>query len=116
MFSTYRDIELVVDTQRMDFHKRSFPLFDPYKWLDKVSPFVYLAHYSNARYGEEFLRHIPVLPEHASDLSYGDSYQYLKYLAERNDRFHVTFEHNPKVVSKAELETCYEVVDRLLRS
>lgn len=117
MFAQYRDIQLVADVQRLDGHKRVFPGFDPFPWLNAVSSFVYLVHYSNTRYGDtQFHRHLPVLMEQSSDPNYGDAYHYLKYLAQRNDRFHVTFEHNPHLVSRQELLACYELADSVLKN
>lgn len=109
LFRQYRDIGLVVDLQRFDVHRRVFPGFDPYAYMDAVAPFVYLVHYSNVKYGPEAMdRHLPVLPEHAELPDYGDAPRYLEYLSRRNDRFHLTFEHNPARVTKEQLAECYE--------
>ncbi|WP_442600125.1 sugar phosphate isomerase/epimerase [Neobacillus sp. D3-1R] len=114
MFEKYPQLQLVIDTQRMEHNKRTFPGFDPYKWLDQIYQYVYLVHYSNVRFGEKHQRHLPVLPFHETDTNYGDSLSYLSYLSKKNDLFHVTFEHNPSVVSPEELEVCYETVQELL--
>jgi sugar phosphate isomerase/epimerase len=115
LFKTYRDIELVIDTQRIDVHKRNFFNFDPYQWLAKIADCVYLAHYSNTRYRDPFQRHLPVLKRQCLDANYGDAYQYLQFLSQKNSRFHVTFEHNPSLVTKSELHSCYEDVAELLQ-
>lgn len=116
MFQAYSEIQLVVDVQRLEVHKRAFPGFDPYKWLDAVAPYVYLVHYSNNHFeeGKWGRRHLPVLPNQIDDPEYGDAYQYLQFLAERNDRFHVTFEHNPTCVTRQQLDSCYDLVKHLI--
>ncbi|WP_026692421.1 TIM barrel protein [Peribacillus kribbensis] len=114
MFKEYPEIQLVVDTQRMEHHKRTFPGFDPFTWMDKIHPSVYLVHYSNVRFGKQKKRHIPVLPHQENDPQYGKSFTYLKYLAEKNSQFHITFEHHPELVSKDELEECYRAAEDVL--
>ncbi|MFD2442851.1 sugar phosphate isomerase/epimerase [Bacillus sp. CGMCC 1.16607] len=114
MFNKYRDLQLVIDTQRMEHHKRTFPNFDPYKWMDKIKDYVYLVHYSNVYFGENVKRHLPVLPNQSDHPEYGDSYKYLKYLSDRNSFFHVTFEHNPSLISKKELDICFSSVKELI--
>ena len=115
MFRSYPEIGLVVDVQRTAVHRRVYPEFDVYKWLDEVAPFVYLVHYSNAHFAEaKWSRHLPVLPDQIDDPEFGDAYQYLQFLAERNDRFHVTFEHNPTRVTRQQLDSCYDLVKRFL--
>ncbi|RKN85574.1 sugar phosphate isomerase/epimerase [Paenibacillus ginsengarvi] len=108
MFLRHPDIRLVVDTARVDLTHRAFHGFDPYVWLDRLAPSVYLVHYSNLRYeGDTFTHHLPVREAHDEDESCGDAYRYLQYLAQRNSEFHVTFEHNPDLVELRELETIY---------
>ncbi|MGV3488499.1 MAG: TIM barrel protein [Tuberibacillus sp.] len=117
LFTRFPELELVIDTQRIDMHKRTFQNFEPYKWLDRIANNVYLTHYSNIKYSDPFIRHLPVLKEQCEETEYGESYQYLAYLAQKNDRFHVTFEHNPTLVTPEELRQCYrEVSDLLLAS
>ncbi|MDZ5474468.1 sugar phosphate isomerase/epimerase [Bacillus sp. 31A1R] len=116
MFKEYPDIGLVIDTQRMEHNKRTFPDFNPYAWLDQIYKYVYLVHYSNVRFGEETQRHLPVLPSHEELENYGNSLSYLSYIAKKNNTFHVTFEHNPKAVSREELVDCYEVAHSVLKS
>jgi sugar phosphate isomerase/epimerase len=109
LFEEYPDIKLVVDLQRFDIHKRVFPEFDPYIYMDAVAEHVYLVHYSNVKYEHDKMdRHLPVLPAQQSDPDYGDAYGYLDYLSQRNNQFHLTFEHNPARVTKQELLLCYE--------
>ncbi|MEF3304128.1 sugar phosphate isomerase/epimerase family protein [Paenibacillus sp. GYB003] len=108
MFARHPDIRLVVDTARLDVTKRAFGGFDPYEWLDKLAPSVYLVHYSNVRYeGDTFKHHLPVREAHDEDDDCGDAYRYLRYLAERNNGFHITFEHNPELVRRDELAAIY---------
>ena len=114
LFAKFPELQLVIDTQRIDMHKRTFLNFDPYKWLARIADYVYLAHYSNISYNHPFKRHLPVLKEQCEEEEFGDSYQYLKYLAQRNDQFHVTFEHNPALVSLEELHLCYREVYEML--
>lgn len=114
LFAAYPELMLVVDTQRLDMHARAFPGFDPYKWLERIAAYVYLVHYSNIHYGEKRVRHLPVLPQHADDPSYGDAFHYLRYLAKRNGRFHLTFEHNPEAVTLEELHEVYESAAQLM--
>ncbi|WP_419887201.1 sugar phosphate isomerase/epimerase [Neobacillus niacini] len=114
MFKKYPEIGLVLDTQRMDYHKRAFPGFNPCSLIDEIHQSVYLLHYSNTYYGNKVKRHLPVLPFHQKNDFYGDSITYLKYLAKKNNSFHVTFEHNPSLVSLDELERCYTYVSELL--
>lgn len=114
-FLNHPDIQLVVDTARLDIAKRAFKGFDPYPFLDALASQVYLVHYSNVVYTEDaFKHHLPVLPEHDQDTCYGDSYQYLKFLAERNSFFHVTFEHDHTLISKEQLHNEYRRVAGLL--
>ena len=115
MFRSYPEIGLVVDVRRTEVHRRAFPKFDLYKWLDEVAPFVYLVHYSNTHFADgKWTRHLPVLPNQIDDPEYGDAYQYLQFLAERNDRFHVTFEHNPTRATRQQLDSCYDLVKHLI--
>ncbi|MFC7679670.1 sugar phosphate isomerase/epimerase [Paenibacillus sp. GCM10028914] len=114
-FLQHPDIQLVIDTARLDITKRAFSNFDPYRFLDALSQQVYLVHYSNVLYtGNAFTHHLPVQPEHDEDTNYGDSYSYLKYLSERNHTFHVTFEHNHRLIPKDQLVEEYSRVARLL--
>ncbi|MFP7298942.1 sugar phosphate isomerase/epimerase [Neobacillus niacini] len=106
MFKKYPEIGVVLDTQRLDYHKRAFPGFNPYSLIDEIHPSVYLVHYSNTYYGNVMKRHLPVLPFHQENELYGDSISYLKYLAQKNKAFHLTFEHNPGLVTREELEQC----------
>lgn len=114
MFKKYPEIGVVLDTQRMDYHKRAFPGFDPYSLIDEIHESVYLLHYSNTYYGNDIKRHIPVLPFHRENQLYGDSITYLEYLAQKNNSFYITFEHNPSLVTIEELEQCYTYVAELL--
>lgn len=108
MFLRHPDVRLVVDTARLDITKRAFRGFDPYVWLDRLAPSVYLVHYSNVRYGDgTFTHHLPVREVHDGDDRHGDAYSYLAYLAERNSSFHLTFEHNPDLVEPDELAAIY---------
>ncbi|WP_164821550.1 TIM barrel protein [Paenibacillus koleovorans] len=114
-FEEFPGIGMVLDFQRLDVHKRTFPGFEPEAFIEAVADRVYLAHYSNTRYEEGRLdRHLPVLPEQQDDPTYGDAYTYLKLLAQRNDKFHVLLEHNPAKVTRDELERCYESVAAVL--
>ncbi|GIP39563.1 hypothetical protein J31TS4_28430 [Paenibacillus sp. J31TS4] len=116
LFKRYPEIGLVIDTQRMSVHTRVFPDFDPYAWMDAIAPSVYLVHYSNIQVVPDgtYRRHLPVLPHQADDPAYGDAERYLAYLAARNDRFHVTLEHNPELAGREELEELYRAVGGLL--
>jgi len=108
MFRAYPEIGLVVDTARLDVNRRAFDGFDPYAWLDKLAPSVYLVHYGHVRYdGDSFTHHLPVQGAHDGDESYGDALEYLRFLARRNDAFHITFEHDPERVSREELRAIY---------
>ncbi|WP_245640175.1 sugar phosphate isomerase/epimerase family protein [Paenibacillus dakarensis] len=114
-FLNHPDIQLVVDTARLDIAKRAFKGFDPYRFLGRLASQVYLVHYSNVVYeGNAFKHHLPVLPEQDEDERYGDSYAYLKYLAERNQDFHVTFEHDHRLIRKDQLHDEYRRVAELL--
>lgn len=109
------DIRLVIDTARLDIARRAFEGFDPYNFMETLASQVYLVHYSNVVYSDDtFKHHLPVLPEHDEDESYGDSHQYLEYLSERNQEFHLTFEHNHELISKDQLFEEYERTARLL--
>lgn len=109
LFEEFPDIKLVLDLQRLDIHKRVFPAFDPYAFMNAAAKYVYLIHYSNVKYEPDKMdRHLPVLPGQLSDPEYGDASGYLDFLSQRNDTFHVTFEHNPARVSKQELALCYD--------
>jgi 16S rRNA G527 N7-methylase RsmG len=59
-------------------------------------------------------RHLPVLSNQTDDPDYGDAYKYLEFLSKRNDRFHLTFEHNPSRVTRSELEECYSSAAALM--
>lgn len=108
MFLKHPEIRLVADTARLDITKRAFHGFDPYGWIDRLAGCVYLVHYSNVRYDERtFTHHLPVREAHDGDDGYGDAFQYLAYLAERNATFHLTFEHNPDLVEPKELSAIY---------
>lgn len=114
-FLNHPDIQLVVDTARLDIAKRAFTGFDPYSFLDALASQVYLVHYSNVFYtADAFKHHLPVLPEYDENIQYGDSYLYLKFLAERNSSFHVTFEHDHTLISKDELHNEYRRVAEVL--
>ncbi|MFN0226330.1 TIM barrel protein [Paenibacillus sp. KR2-11] len=108
MFHKYPEIELVVDTARLDIASRISAGFDPYGWLDAAASSVYLVHYSNVQYAEDrFYNHQPVLSSQDEDPGYGDAAAYLAYLAARNSRFHVTFEHQAASLSPQELRELY---------
>ncbi|WP_426450965.1 sugar phosphate isomerase/epimerase [Paenibacillus sp. S-38] len=110
MFQTYREIELAVDTARLDIATRLSASFDAVGWLDAVAPSVYLVHYSNVRYAEDrFFNHQPVQTWHNHHPDYGRAGAYLKRLAARSDRFHVTFEHQADLFSREELLELYEL-------
>lgn len=109
------DIKLVIDTARLDIAKRAFQGFDPFQFLDTLGSQVYLVHYSNVVYSEDsFKHHLPVLPEHDEDTSYGDSFRYLEFLSMRNKEFHVTFEHNHELISKNQLHDVHSRAASLL--
>ncbi|AEI39120.1 sugar phosphate isomerase/epimerase family protein [Paenibacillus mucilaginosus] len=109
MFRDYREIDLVVDTARLDVAARIADSFDPYQWLDEVAPSVYLVHYSNVRYaGDRFFNHQPVQPWQDGHSDYGDAQAYLQHLAAHNSRFHVTFEHQAGSLSREELLSLYK--------
>ncbi|OME89667.1 sugar phosphate isomerase/epimerase [Paenibacillus sp. FSL W8-0187] len=107
-FHAYPEIGFVLDTARLDITRRAFHGFDPYHFLDRMASQVYLVHYSNVFYDEDkFTHHLPVLPEQDHDVNYGDAYAYLRYLAERNSRFHVTFEHKASLITQQQLHQIY---------
>ena len=63
-----------------------------------------MVHYSNVLYEKDkFTHHLPVLPEHDHDPNYGEACAYLQYVAARNSRFHVTFEHNASLITRQQL-------------
>ncbi|KOR90109.1 xylose isomerase [Paenibacillus solani] len=108
-FCAYPEIGFVLDTARLDITHRAFHGFDPYHFLDQIAPSVYLVHYSNVYYEEEkFTHHLPVLPEQDHDGRYGDASAYLRYLAAKNSRFHITFEHNASLVTREQLIQLYD--------
>ncbi|MBS4171760.1 sugar phosphate isomerase/epimerase [Bacillus sp. FJAT-49736] len=109
MFEKYKEIQLVIDTQRLDVHKRAFPGFDPYSFLVKAAPYVYLVHHSTTIYGENPKRHVPVVPGSIHNPNYGDAHLYLEFLSKYNQTFHIHFEHNPNLVTKEQLKECYEL-------
>jgi hypothetical protein len=49
-----------------------------------------------------------VLPEHDHDPNYGEACAYLQYVATRNSRFHVTFEHNASLITRQQLLQIYD--------
>ncbi|PYI57136.1 sugar phosphate isomerase/epimerase family protein [Paenibacillus flagellatus] len=108
MFDRHPEIGFVVDTARLDVTRRAFDGFDPYEWLDRLAPSVYLVHYSNVRYEDDtFVHHWPVRASHDGDGRFGEAFSYLRHLAERNDAFHVTFEHKHEWVEREELFAIY---------
>ncbi len=116
MFREHPEIELVVDTCRLDISAKAFGNVEPIRWLEAVAPYVYLVHYSNVQYeADRFIHHLPVLPEHDHDDRFGDAYAYLACLAQRNERFHVTFEHNAKLIDRNRLLDLYARTERLLK-
>lgn len=110
----YKDIQIVIDTQRLDVHKRAFPGFDPYPFLRKAAPYVYLVHHSTTLYSEHSKRHVPVIRESIDDPQYGDAHQYLVYLSKYNQTFHLHFEHNPTLVTEDQLKECYELARQVM--
>ncbi|SCW60938.1 Sugar phosphate isomerase/epimerase [Paenibacillus tianmuensis] len=117
MFREHPEIGLVVDTSRLDVSARAFHTVEPMRWLEDIAPYVYLVHYSNVRYEEDrFIHHLPVLPEHDEDDRFGDAYTYLAYLAQRNERFHVTFEHHASLIDRDLLLELYARTERLFKS
>lgn len=116
MFREHPEIGLVVDTSRLDISARAFHHVEPMRWLEAAAPYVYLVHYSNVRYEpDRFIHHLPVLPEHDDDNRFGDAYAYLACLAQRNDRFHVTFEHHASLIDRHRLLELYARTERLLK-
>nr|WP_275984099.1 TIM barrel protein [Paenibacillus hamazuiensis] len=114
LFGRYPDVGLVADLQRLDVHRRVFPEFDPYRWLEQTLPHLYVVHHSNTRFEDgKWHRHLPVLPEHDAAPDYGDAFAYMRFIAESRPEVHVTFEHNPALVSREELQRCYESVHAL---
>ncbi|WP_456287831.1 sugar phosphate isomerase/epimerase [Paenibacillus sp. AK002] len=108
-FHAYPDIGFVLDTARLDIARRAFQGFDPYPFLDRMASRIYLGHYSNVLYeNDKFTHHLPVLPEHDHDAEYGEAYAYLQYVAARNSRFHVTFEHNASLITRQQLQQIYD--------
>ncbi|ACX66551.1 sugar phosphate isomerase/epimerase family protein [Paenibacillus sp. Y412MC10] len=108
-FYAYPDIGFVLDTARLDIARRAFQGFDPYPFLDRMASRIYLVHYSNVWYEKDkFTHHLPVLPEHDHDSNYGEAYAYLQYVAARNSRFHVTFEHNASLITRQQLQQIYD--------
>ncbi|NEN84784.1 sugar phosphate isomerase/epimerase family protein [Paenibacillus elgii] len=117
MFREHPEIGLVVDTSRLDISAKAFHNVEPLRWLEAVAPYVYLVHYSNVRYeADRFIHHLPVLPEHDDDDRFGDAYAYLAYLAQRNERFHVTFEHKANLIDRNRLLELYARTERLLQT
>ncbi|MFU8649742.1 hypothetical protein ACNA06_20830 [Lysinibacillus sp. RSDA_15] len=111
LFFKHKELSLVVDVQRLAIHHKLHPSFDPYQWLDDISPSVYLVHYSNIYFGKEsFEEHIPVLTSQNVDNNFGDALNYIKFLNERNKKFHLTFEHRSDYVTKVELLDCYQTI------
>jgi sugar phosphate isomerase/epimerase len=111
VFHEFPDVGLVVDTARVDIAYRAFYDFEPYEWLTALASQVYLVHFSNVRYEKDhFVHHLPALPEQDDDDNFGEAFQYLKFLADKNKDFHVTFEHNSDLVSKEQLSLMYDRV------
>jgi sugar phosphate isomerase/epimerase len=116
MFQKFPEIMLVVDTGRLDLSARITEGFNPYPWLESIAPHVYLVHYSNVFYEHStFTHHLPVIPDHDHDANYGDAHAYLAFLAKRNDKFHVTFEHQAHWVSRHTLQKLYRRTAALLQ-
>ncbi|MCP1311216.1 sugar phosphate isomerase/epimerase [Paenibacillus tyrfis] len=116
MFREHPEIGLVVDTSRLDISARAFHNVEPMRWLEVVAPYVYLVHYSNVRYEtDRFIHHLPVLPEQDDDDGFGNAYAYLAYLAQRNERFHVTFEHKANLIDRNRLLELYARTERLFK-
>ncbi|WP_206098261.1 sugar phosphate isomerase/epimerase family protein [Paenibacillus ihbetae] len=114
-FLAYPEIRFVLDTARLDIAHRAFAGFDPYSFLEALAPQIDLVHYSNVRYdGGTFKHHLPVLPEHDDDERFGGAYAYLEYVAARNQQFHITFEHDARLVNGQQLDAIYRRTAALL--
>ncbi|GAA3401832.1 hypothetical protein GCM10020370_11540 [Paenibacillus hodogayensis] len=107
-FENHPSIGLVVDTARLDIAAKAFHDFDPFAWLERTASSVYVVHYSNVHYADEtFVHHLPVRKGQDGDATYGEAYAYLAFVAARNSRFHLTFEHDADRVGTDELAEIY---------
>lgn len=108
MFVQHPDIQLVVDTARLDITKRAFDGFDPYAWLDKLAPTVYLVHYSNVRYeGDTFTHHLPERHMKLRIALRQESQIVGRVAAVAVFVASIPYEHNPDLVGRSELADIY---------
>lgn len=115
LLSKYPQIRLCLDTARLYLQEKLDPFFDAKKIIRKFARFAYSIHLSNVQVNETIAnnRH-PVLPELDPRDGWAPIEDYLEIIAEENDQVKIMFEHRSDLISDAQLNQCYDWVERLL--
>lgn len=91
------------------------PGFDALRFIERMSPYITNVHLWTVRLGENRQGgHHPILPDlHPKD-GWGDNAAYLRALS-RIESATVMFEHRSDLITIAQLDTCYQWVEEMLR-
>lgn len=115
LFCKYNNLKFCIDTGRIYLLSKTDGGFNPYKFIEKMSPYTHMVHLWNVKVDNNILGgHFPVLPEQRANEGWADIEGYIKGIFKNNRECLMMFEHRSDLISDSKLEECYSWVQSLI--
>ncbi|WP_306431039.1 sugar phosphate isomerase/epimerase [Paenibacillus sp. XY044] len=116
LLKKYPDIRLCLDTGRIFLQQNVDPSFRALPVIRKYAKYAEVIHLWNLQYTKSSVKlRYPVLPDQRPEDGWAPIGEYLAVIREENPQVKIQFEHRSELVSREDLQRCYEWVDECLR-
>jgi len=114
LLEEHRSIKLCLDTARLHVLDEIDNEFNLDEFILKYVPYVELLHISNIQVGEKIEnRHYPALESLCVNEGWADIKNILKIISQKNKELMVLFEHRSDLISRSQLDQCYEWITQI---
>lgn len=115
LLATYNKIKLCIDVGRLHVQDSIDPGFHAVNILQRFLKYTEVIHLWHAKVGKTVeYGHFPLLPGLIPEDGWADVQAYFKIIRQENKNIKLLFEHRSDLVTKEELELCYNWVDELM--